>query len=46
MESFWQNEGIRVEKEATRFNAPKRVLAKLCQLHVGEIDADKRDFGT
>ena len=30
VESFWQSEGIRLEKEANRYNAAKRVLAKLC----------------
>jgi len=28
--SFWQIEGIRLEKEAIRYNAAKWVLAKLC----------------
>ena len=30
VESFWQSEGIRLEKEAIRCNAAKRGLAKLC----------------
>ena len=30
MESFWQSEGIRLEKEAIRYNAAKRDLAKHC----------------
>jgi len=27
---FWQSEGIRLDKEAIRYNAAKRGLAKLC----------------
>jgi len=38
VESFWQIEGIRLETEAIRYNAAKRGLAKLSQLHVAEID--------
>jgi len=30
LESFWQSEGIRLEKEAIRYNAAKRALTKLC----------------
>ena len=30
MESFWASEGIRLEKEAIRYSAAKRGLAKLC----------------
>jgi len=30
VESFWQSEGIRLEKESIRFKAAKRGLAKLC----------------
>ena len=30
VDSFWQSEGIRLDKEATRFNAVKRGLANLC----------------
>jgi len=38
MESFRHSEGIRLDKEANRYNVAKRDLAKLSQLHVGEID--------
>jgi len=30
VESFWTSESIRLEKEAIRYNAAKRGLAKLC----------------
>jgi len=30
VDSFWHSEVIRIEKEAIRFNAAKRALAKLC----------------
>ena len=30
VDSFWQSEGLRLEKEAIRYNAAKRGLAKLC----------------
>ena len=30
VDSFWQIEGIRLHKEAIRYNAAKRGLAKLC----------------
>jgi len=29
--SFWQSEGIRLDKEAIRYNATKRGLAKPCR---------------
>ena len=29
VDSFWHSEGIRLDKEAIRYNAAKRVLAKL-----------------
>jgi len=30
VESFWQSEGLRLDREFIRFNAAKRGLAKLC----------------
>jgi len=30
VDSFWQSEGIRLDKEATRYNDAKRGLVKLC----------------
>jgi len=30
VDSFWQSEGMRLDKEAIRYNAAKRGLAKLC----------------
>jgi len=30
VESFWQSEGIRLQKEAIRYNAAKRIWQKLC----------------
>jgi len=30
VETFWKNEGIRLERESNKSNAAKRGLAKLC----------------
>ena len=30
MDTFWKSEGIRLDKEAIRYNATKRCLVKLC----------------
>ena len=30
MDSFWHSEGIRLDKEAIKYNAAKRGLTKLC----------------
>jgi hypothetical protein len=37
---FDQSEGIRLNKDSIRYNAAKRSLAKLSQLHVGKTDGE------
>ena len=39
---FYQSEGIRLDKDSIRYNAAKRGLAKLSQLHVGKTDREKQ----
>jgi len=42
IDQFCQSEGIRLDRDAIRYNAAKRGLAKLSQLHVGKIDGQKQ----
>ena len=44
IDSFEQSEGIRLDRESIKFNAAKRGLAKLSQLHVGKIDGEERSY--
>ena len=39
---FYQSEGIQLDLDSIRYNAAKRGLAKLSQLHVGKIDREKQ----
>jgi len=39
---FYQSEGIRLDEDSIRYNAAKRSLAKLSQLHVGKTDREKQ----
>jgi len=45
VESFWQSEGIRLDRECIRFNATKRGLAKLC-LNLMWGNLTERNFRT
>ena len=42
IESFWKSEGIRLDREAIKPNAAKRVLAKLSYFYVGKTNGEER----
>ena len=41
IQSFWESEGIELDKVSFKHNAAKQGLAKLFELYVGESDWEK-----